>query len=282
VKDLIKRRAGAAIMPLRFDATGIPGLFSTDGCIWLGDHRDPTDMAGLILQRWRLNGGILPAEPNPGDAAAPLAPTPHAALAPMLQRGRVGRTLQRAATAPTPHVDLTRLPAGAEHFLGRGPELAQLDAAWADGAGTAVVECIAPAGTGKTALVKRWLDGLRADDWRGAGQVFGWSFFSQDSGEHREVSEDLFLARAIERFGIDIDPADKGCALADHLCRRSEAGPTLLVLDGLEPLQVPPGAPSGAGPGSGVGAAPTAPARRASGPTTRSCAPPAARPAAMP
>jgi hypothetical protein len=63
VKDLIKRRDGAAIMPLRFDATEIPGLFSTDGYIWLGDDRDSAEVAGLILQRWRLNGGAVLAPP---------------------------------------------------------------------------------------------------------------------------------------------------------------------------------------------------------------------------
>jgi hypothetical protein len=60
-----------------------------------------------------------------------------------------------------PQIDLSHLPAGAEHFLGRGPELAALDQAWTSGRATSVVELIAPGGTGKTALVKRWLDGLR-------------------------------------------------------------------------------------------------------------------------
>jgi hypothetical protein len=35
--------------------------------------------------------------------------------------------------AKRPQIDLSHLPAGAEHFLGRGPELAALDQAWTSG-----------------------------------------------------------------------------------------------------------------------------------------------------
>ena len=61
--------------------------------------------------------------------------------------------------------DLTHLPAGAAHFLGRDNELAALDAAWASAGNTALVELIAPGGTGKTALVKRWLEHVKTDNW---------------------------------------------------------------------------------------------------------------------
>jgi len=144
-----------------------------------------------------------------------------------------------------PRIDLHHLPADAEHFLGRAPELEALDTAWAEGSATSVVELIAPGGTGKTALVKRWLDGLRVSGWGGASRVFGWSFYSQGTGEDRQASEDPFLAAAIQWFGVQIEPsanpADKGRALADCICR----GRTLLILDGLEPLQYPPGPMAG-------------------------------------
>jgi hypothetical protein len=196
----------------------------------------------------------------------PLAPEPRTVLVPALRPGSPWRTLgvdvdadvdaadepdhhqggadaptpRHDHNAPTPRIDLGKLPAGAEHFLGRGAELAALDAAWAPGSGILIVEVIAPGGTGKTALVKRELDQLRGSGWGGAHAVFGWSFFSQGSGDDRETSEDLFLATALDWFGVAIDPAanpaDKGRALADCLQDRR----TLLVLDGLEPLQHPP------------------------------------------
>ena len=145
-------------------------------------------------------------------------------------------------------VDLTKLPAGAPDFLGRGPELEMLDAAWSgegSGNGVQIVTLIAPGGVGKTALVKRWLDRLRADGWRGAERVFGWSFYSQGTGDDRQASDDSFLAEALAWFGVAHDPAaspwDKGRLLAQAVAARR----TLLVLDGCEPLQYPPGPMAG-------------------------------------
>ena len=180
---------------------------------------------------------------------AGVEPRPVGAIRPRERRRAEPLTFGDAAAAPTephpPKIDLTHLPSGADHFLGRGPELAALDAAWAPGASgagqTAICECIAPGGTGKTALVKRWLDGVRAAGWGGAQRVYAWSFYSQGTGDDRQASEDLFLATALDWFGVDIapaaHPADKGRALAEAVAARR----TLLILDGCEPLQYPPG-----------------------------------------
>ena len=132
-------------------------------------------------------------------------------------------------------------PRGSEHFLGRDEELALLDQAWADHDGTHVVELIAMGGTGKTALINRWRERLRADGWRGAERVYAWSFYSQGTREDRQASEDHFLAETLEWFGVDVDPKtdpwEKGRLLAEAVA----ACPTLLLLDGIEPLQYPPG-----------------------------------------
>ncbi|HEY6897786.1 MAG TPA: TIR domain-containing protein [Rhodocyclaceae bacterium] len=142
---------------------------------------------------------------------------------------------------PPEKIDLTHLPEGAAHFLGREAELAELDAAWTDGGKTHIVQLIAPGGVGKTSVLKRWLDRLKAEGWRGAQRVFGWSFYSQGTGDDRQASEDHFLAEALKWFGVKIEasvgPWDKGRALADAVT----ASRTLLVLDGVEPLQYPPG-----------------------------------------
>ena len=121
-----------------------------------------------------------------------------------------------------------------------------LDDAWADRGRTHVVVLVAPGGVGKTTLVKRWLDRLRTDGWRGAGRVYGWSFYSQGTSEDRQASDDPFLNDALRWFGVEHDPAlspwDKGRLLAGAIARSH----TLLVLDGLEPLQYPPGPQGGA------------------------------------
>jgi hypothetical protein len=83
LRDLIKRRQTASVMPLRFDNTEIPGLFSTDGYIWIGD-RSPADIAQRILERWRFNAGQPPTAPPsvalPGSPLATRAPSPAVAL----------------------------------------------------------------------------------------------------------------------------------------------------------------------------------------------------------
>lgn len=142
---------------------------------------------------------------------------------------------------PPDQIDLTHLPEGAPHFLGRKKELAALDTLWNDTGRSAIVQIIAPGGVGKTALVKRWLDGLRGIGWQGARRVYGWSFYSQGTREDRLASEDLFLASALKWFGVQVEaslnPWDKGRALAAAVV----ASRTLLLLDGVEPLQYPPG-----------------------------------------
>ena len=100
---------------------------------------------------------------------------------------------------------------------------------------------VAWGGVGKTALVRHWLNRLQSDGWLGAQRVYAWSFYSQGTREDRQVSEDTFLAHALEWFGRKCDPRtspwDKGRLLADAIAKER----TVLVLDGLEPLQYPPG-----------------------------------------
>jgi len=50
IRELIKHKRGHEIMPIRFDQTEIPGLFSTDGYVSV-DGRTPQEIGELILQR---------------------------------------------------------------------------------------------------------------------------------------------------------------------------------------------------------------------------------------
>jgi hypothetical protein len=79
--------------------------------------------------------------------------------------------------------------------------------------------------------------------WRGAERVFAWSFYSQ--GTDRLSSSDEFIDVALRWFG-DADPKvgspwDKGERLAS-LVRKQK---TILILDGVEPLQWGPGVEQG-------------------------------------
>jgi tetratricopeptide (TPR) repeat protein len=138
-------------------------------------------------------------------------------------------------------LDLGRLPIPGPHFVGRDAELARLDAAWEDPK-IHVLTLVAFGGAGKSALAARWLDRMAADGWRGATRVLDWSFYSQGM-EDRVTSAEPFVDHALRFFG-DLDPKagslhDRGARLASLI--REER--TLLVLDGIEPLQYPPGRP---------------------------------------
>lgn len=133
------------------------------------------------------------------------------------------------------HVSLERLPYTGYELFGRQKELQALDEAWA-AAGTHVISFVAYGGVGKSTLLNKWVERLRWDNYRGAQKVFAWSFYSQGTNE-RVTSADKFINEALAWFG-DPDPAagspwDKGSRLADLI----RGHKTLLLLDGMEPLQ---------------------------------------------
>ena len=160
----------------------------------------------------------------------------------------INQLLKRAGIRPQPKVfvslppdkiSLAKLPSTHPDLFGREKELKSLDAAW-DNLQINVLSLIAWGGVGKSALVNKWLTQMATDNYRGAERVFGWSFYSQGAAEGRQVSADQFIAAALEWFG-DEDPNkgspwDKGERLAELIKRQR----TLLILDGLEPLQNPP------------------------------------------
>jgi tetratricopeptide (TPR) repeat protein len=142
---------------------------------------------------------------------------------------------------PTPRweppelIDIERLPQTGQELFGRKNELELLDKAW-ESEDANVVSLVAWGGVGKSTLVNKWLERMAEDNFCGARRVFGWTFHSQGAGE-RVTSADLFFSEALSWFG-DPDPQqgspwDKGQRLADLV----RAQKTLLVLDGMEPLQ---------------------------------------------
>ncbi|UCC30990.1 MAG: TIR domain-containing protein [Phycisphaerales bacterium] len=179
------------------------------------------------LLRRLLN--VPPAERPPLGGRPPVAP----------------RERQAAFFSPQPEVEisLAKLPSTSSDLFGRDEQLAALDEAWEHGR-TNVVTLVAVGGVGKTALVNVWLGRMREDGFRGARRVYGWSFYSQGTSEDRQASGDEFLSAALNWFGVEDVPKsawDRGERLA-QLCRDNR---TLLILDGLEPLQHPPGEQAG-------------------------------------
>ena len=97
-----------------------------------------------------------------------------------------------------------------------------------------IIQFIAPGGTGKTKLLRHWLDHTDNID-----ALIAWSFYSQGSSEEKQVSASPFFSHAFEMLGSTRSLSsftaeeDKG----EHLAGLLRQQRCVLVLDGLEPLQ---------------------------------------------
>jgi hypothetical protein len=107
---------------------------------------------------------------------------------------------------------IRKLPDVDRHVFGRDAQLAWLEQAWLDPQ-TNFVQIIAPGGAGKTALMTRWYRRHLAD-----ATVFGWSFYSQGTGEKSQTSSDPFFAEALPWFGITVPATESsGSGTDDRL-----------------------------------------------------------------
>jgi serine/threonine protein kinase len=155
---------------------------------------------------------------------------------------RLGTRKPQARLVPK-KISIARLPVTGSDVFGREEDIAFLDRAWAN-KDVNVVTIVAWAGVGKSTLVNHWLRRMATDHYRSAELVFGWSFYRQGTTGDTS-SADEFLDAALTWFG-DPDPRlgtawAKGERLAKLVAHRR----TLLVLDGLEPIQNPPGPQEG-------------------------------------
>ena len=137
--------------------------------------------------------------------------------------------------APPKKVDVKRLPETGSTLLGRNDHIKNLYEWW-DDPNTNVVIFKAHGGVGKSTLVRVWTEQMDEENYRGAEAVYAWSFYSQGTSE-RVTSADQFIAAALEFFG-DPEPQkgsawDRGERLAELVAKQR----TLLLIDGMEPLQ---------------------------------------------
>ena len=152
-------------------------------------------------------------------------------------------------------VDISRIVEYAPaELIGREDELALLNDAWlkvrrAESRRPHILTFVALGGEGKTSLVAKWLADLAYENWPGCDSAFAWSFYSQGTREQYAASSDLFLKGAITFFGNEADKQfaasnagayEKGQRLARIVGQRR----SLLILDGLEPLQYAPTSPT--------------------------------------
>lgn len=227
IKQLINTVKAERIMLLRIGDPGdlsSLGILSGDGNIDIAGLK-PETVAEKIVKRLNVNRGDHGA---PGPSVPPPAPI-----------------------APA-QVDIDRIIRFApETLIGREAELRILSDAWNHVVSGAtnhphVLTFVALGGEGKTSLVAKWAAELAGQGWPGCEAVFAWSFYSQGSHEQTSASSDLFLREALAFFG-DAAMAgsaqgayEKGRRLAELAAQRR----TLLLLDGVEPLQYAPASPT--------------------------------------
>lgn len=141
-------------------------------------------------------------------------------------------------------ISLAQLPITNADIFGRDWELASLDSAW-DDSSVNILQLIGFGGVGKSALVNYWLSQFDKDNYRSANKVYAWSFYWQGTSSDVKSSGDFFIEHALEWFGDARPTQGTPWAKASRLATLIRESKTLLILDGIEPLQQPPGSKNG-------------------------------------
>ena len=205
----------------------------------LARHRPVEAIESLLffLRKFPTNAQMLRKDPRFEKLVAALSPNQRLLKPRTSAPG--ARTRKALVTGGPKKISIARLPVTGSDLFGREEEIAFLDRAWAN-QDVNIVTVVAWAGVGKSTLINHWVRKMAAEHYRSAELVFGWSFYRQGTGGETS-SADEFIDAALTWFG-DPDPRlgsawQKGERLAKLVADRR----TLLILDGLEPLQNPPG-----------------------------------------
>lgn len=125
---------------------------------------------------------------------------------------------------------------GTSIFLGREHELDILNQAWLDN-NKRVISLVGMGGLGKTELVRRFLLIMEGLAHGGAERIYAWSFYNQGYKRSDEASADDFINHALIWFsGSPVPDKLSIWEKVDLLAEQILLHPTLLILDGLEPL----------------------------------------------
>ena len=191
-------------------------------------------------ERWLSRTQMLPRDKQNltthfRDDPAPIFKRVAKTIYDALQPDYVAPSPAPPAGTPPEKIDINRLPETGELLFGRREEMTLLDEAW-DSDKTNVVVLKAGGGVGKSTLMRVWTKSLQQDNFRGAERVFAWSFYSQGTGE-RVTSADMFIANALDWFGDPDSTAGSPWDKGERLARLVAEHRTLLLLDGMEPLQ---------------------------------------------
>ncbi|MBF0422586.1 MAG: ATP-binding protein [Magnetococcales bacterium] len=130
------------------------------------------------------------------------------------------------------------LPVSVDKLFGRETDMNRLDELWQNRHKHNVVAIIAEGGVGKSALVYHWLRNVEQKHMQDIDDVFAVTFYSQGTND-RNTSADMIIRKALlewfnETNSAEELPMERGKRLARLFQKKSY----ILVLDGLEPLQI--------------------------------------------
>jgi tetratricopeptide (TPR) repeat protein len=148
--------------------------------------------------------------------------------------------LQHKSEQPSKEISISMLPSTGLNIIGRDVELSKLSEYW-DIPQTNVVQVVAFGGAGKSALINRWLSDLGRKNYGSAQRIYAWSFYWQGDNTEPRSSGDYFIEHSLAWFGDEQPSVGSPWAKATRLANLIKSTKTLLILDGLEPLQHPPG-----------------------------------------
>lgn len=140
-------------------------------------------------------------------------------------------------------VEVWRLPTSASILVGREEELKALRDCWGAQSNN-LVTVVGWGGCGKTALLNHWLARMAVEQYKGADRVFAWSFDSQDEGGQVATS-DQFIDAALRFFGANGSQSASAWERCRQVTTLFQQTRSLLILDGLDRLQEPPGRSGG-------------------------------------
>ena len=210
------------LLPLTLDNAPIPAQFAKENFLpfdgWADEKRAAQQLAHILAEARKLG-----AKPKAG--AAPPIP-------------------------PSIPVEFGDIPGAPDKLIGRDKEMELLHGAWESRAPKKVNAIVLHAlgGAGKSALLRTFANELLAAGGGGASRIYGWSAYSQGSGEQKCADADGFISKALGDFGwpgdLPRDPVERARALAKLIQKER----VLLLLDGLGRAKRQQGPVQGQGP----------------------------------
>lgn len=141
-------------------------------------------------------------------------------------------------------VDLGRFPVPHGPMYGRGKAVEELNRALAE---SRLVQVVGSGGAGKTTLLSHWLEQARHQHPEACGGLFGWSFAEQSRASDQTMAADDCLRALLCFCGQQETELGSSAYQRGVAAARAAADKRLLVvLDGVETLQIPSGPERGA------------------------------------